>query len=129
MNQDLTFAQLRAANLARLPLFRNRAGGVAHSQPDGSDWNLAMWTNAVAGEVGEACNQAKKIERGDFGLPGSAGYIAACRDLARELADVIIYADIATFRCGELTDRTVLEKFNEVSDRVGCDVKILPSDR
>lgn len=129
----LTFQELRAANTARLPLFKNRLGGPAHSQPDGSDWNLAEWTNAVAGEVGEACNLAKKIVRGDYGAAGTPEYMAACRELCRELADVTTYSDIAAMQAergagayspySDLGD-AVREKFNDVSARVGCNVKL-----
>ncbi len=118
----LLFNDLRNANRQRLPLFKNSAGGVAHSQPDGSDWNLAEWTNAIAGEVGEACNLSKKIIRGDFGPPGTAQYDTARLELAKEIADVVIYADIACMQCGYMLSDVVKEKFNEVSRRVDCDV-------
>lgn len=114
----LTFAQLRAANRARLPLFKNGRGEPAHSQPDGSDWALSAWCNAVTGELGELANFIKKIERGDFTLEERH------KDVADELADVATYLDILAFRCGvELGDATA-SKFNRVSDRVGCDVKL-----
>lgn len=116
-NKDLTFRQLRRANLKRLPLFKSRSGAVAHSKPDGSDWNLMQWACAVAGEVGEACNMAKKIERGDFAT--AADRVKAMREFAKELADVVIYADIAAYQVGEFLDEVVEEKFNEVSVRIG----------
>ena len=68
MNQTMTFAALRAANVARLPRFKNRKGEPAHSQPDGSDWALSTWSNAVLGELGELANLIKKVERGDLTL-------------------------------------------------------------
>lgn len=37
----LTFAELREANIARLPQFKNKHGEPAHSQPDGSDWSIS----------------------------------------------------------------------------------------
>lgn len=120
--EPLTFDQLTDANRRRLPLFKNRQGQPAHTEPDGSDWNLAEWTNAVAGEVGEACNLAKKIVRGDFGAPGSLEYKLALRELAKEFADVVTYADIACTRAGHQLGQVTREKFNEVSERVGCEV-------
>lgn len=122
MNQNLTFNQLTLANAARLPLFKNRRGEPAHSEPDGSDWNIAEWTNAIAGEVGEACNLAKKIQRGDFGTPGTDEFKAAMKELAKELADVVTYADIACQRTGHNLGMVTAEKFNEVSQRVGAEV-------
>lgn len=45
----------------------------------------------LAGEVGEACNIIKKLERERLGLRGSR---ATVQDLADELADVIICTDL-----------------------------------
>lgn len=114
----LTFEQLRSANLKRLPLFKNRKGETAHSQADGSDWKLSAWSNAVLGELGEAANIIKKIERGDLTLAD------AMPDLRRELADVQTYLDILAFRAGVNLGAATIEKFNEVSERVGCDVRL-----
>lgn len=121
--EDLTFGQLRAANTARLPLFRNRRGDVAHTIPDGSDWSPADWMTAVVGELGEAANLMKKFRRGDFVL-GSPEHIAAWNELAYELADVVIYLDILAKQLGVDLCVAVREKFNIVSERVGADVKL-----
>lgn len=114
----LTFDELRAANTKRLPQFKNRKGEPAHSQPDGSDWKLSAWCNAVTGELGELANLIKKIERGDMTLS------EAYDDVADELADVQTYLDILAFRCGVNLGNATVNKFNRVSDRVGCDVKL-----
>lgn len=123
---NLKFDDLTAANLERLPVFKNAKGGRAHASNDGSDWSLAEWTNATAGEVGEACNLAKKLVRGDFGAPGSEEYMLMLYQLARELADVVIYADIACRRTGHMLGDVVVSKFNEVSRRVNCDIYLRP---
>ncbi len=112
----MIYKTLREANIARLPLFKGRAGQLAHSKPDGSDWKLSAWSNAVLGELGEAANLIKKIERGDMTLD------VARMDLARELADVATYLDILAFRAGVDLEKAVEMKFNEVSDRIGVDV-------
>jgi NTP pyrophosphatase (non-canonical NTP hydrolase) len=115
---SLTFDALRGANLARLPQFKNGRGEPAHSKPDGSDWSLAQWSNAVLGELGEAANIIKKIERGDMTLDD------ARPALAKEFADVQTYLDILAFRAGvDLGDAT-LQKWNEVSERVGSTVRL-----
>jgi len=114
----LTFDDLRNANKARLPLFKNRRGERAHSEPDGSDWCLAQWSNAVCGELGEAANYIKKIERGDMTLDEGRPL------LAEELADVATYLDILAFRAGIDLGEATREKFNKVSKRVKCDVKL-----
>lgn len=115
---SLTFGALRGANLARLPQFKNGRGGPAHSESDGSDWCLAQWSNAVLGELGEAANIIKKIERGDMTLE------EARPSLAREFADVQTYLDILAFRAGVDLGEATVEKWNEVSERVGSSVRL-----
>lgn len=115
---DLEFKQLREANLDRLPKFKNARGKPAHSKADGSDWRLSGWCNAVLGELGEAANIIKKIERGDMTLD------EARERLGKELADVITYVDILAFRIGVDLGEVVMKKFNEVSIRVGVDTRL-----
>ncbi len=114
----LTFDELRYANLLRLPLFRNRKGGLAHAKRDGSDWCLAQWCNAVTGELGEAANIIKKIERGDMSLE------EAREDLARELADVQTYLDLLAYRAGVNLGDATITKWNEVSHRIGVSIQL-----
>lgn len=116
----LTFDALRGANLARLPKFKNARGEPAHSKADGSDWSLSQWSNAVLGELGEAANIIKKIERGDMTLD------EARPALGREFADVQTYLDILAYRAGVDLGTATLVKWNEVSARVNCDVRLEP---
>ena len=118
IDRPLTFDELRAANVRRLPQFKNRKGEPAHSAPDGSDWKLSAWCNAVLGELGELANLIKKIERGDMTLA------EAYADVSDELADTQTYLDILAFRCGVNLGNATASKFNRVSDRVGSDVKL-----
>lgn len=115
---SLNFADLRAANLRRLPQFKDRHGRLAHSQADGGDWSDAEWLQAVVGELGELANMMKKVRRGDLTADD------ARPDIAKELADVAIYLDILAFRLGVDLGAAIVQKFNEVSDRVGADVKL-----
>lgn len=115
---DLGFGDLRGGNIRRLPLFRNKRGELAHSECDGSDWSPAQWLQAVAGELGEYANLRKKYERGD--IDSESFYPEA----ANELADVVVYLDILAFQLGINLGEAVRDKFNAVSDRVECDVKI-----
>lgn len=129
---DLTFRTLREANIKRLPLFKNKHGIIAHTKADGSDWSPAQWLQAVIGELGEYANIRKKFERGD--LTFSEYEVAA----AKELADVQTYLSILALRCldyrsGALNvvdasgidlGQATADKFNDVSDRVGCSVNI-----
>lgn len=128
MNEGLTFRELRAANIARLPQFKNKHGALAHSEPDGSDWSPSQWLQAVIGELGEYANKRKKFERGDLTFEEFKA------EAKSELADVQIYLDILALRCldhdynvsptGVDLGQATIDKFNEVSERVGSDVKI-----
>ena len=115
---NLTFTELRTANIQRLPTFKNAHGQFAHSAHDGSDWTLGEWCNAVTGELGEAANVIKKIRRGDVTLEQAREY------LAKELADVVTYLDILAFRAGVDLGEATINKFNEVSERVGSPVRL-----
>jgi NTP pyrophosphatase (non-canonical NTP hydrolase) len=112
---------LRRANLARLPQFKNSKGEPAHSTPDGSDWKLSAWSNAICGELGEAASIIKKIERGDMTLED------ARPALAREFADIATYLDITAAQAGVDLGAATILKFNEVSKRVNSTVFIRAS--
>lgn len=116
--EPLTFDQLRQANIARLPLFKNAKGEPAHSQSDGSDWTNGDWVMAVTGELGELANILKKVLRGDLSMD------EAKQAITDELADVTTYLDILAMRLDVNLGEAVRSKFNRVSDRVGCDVKL-----
>lgn len=121
LNQ-LGFADLRKANMKRLPLFKKAKSGTAHSDPEGRDWSPAQWLQAVVGELGEYANFRKKFERGDIDLEEfivKAGF---------ELADTVTYLDILAFQLGIDLGQVVQEKFNLVSERVGCNVKIVTEE-
>ncbi len=118
----LTFNTLRSANVARLPEFKNKHGGLAHSKPDGSDWSPAQWLQAVVGELGEYANLRKKFERGDIDAQ------EFLREAADELADVTIYLDLLSMQLGIDLGAAVIDKFNRVSARVGSTVRLAAID-
>ena len=116
MTDGLTFNNLREANIKRLPLFKNKKGEPAHSQPDGSDWPLSQWFEAVVGELGEYANIHKKFVRGDI------SEIEFKEAAEKELADVQTYLDILAFRNGIDLGKATIKKFNEVSERIDCNI-------
>lgn len=106
---DLTFTALRDANTPR----------VGHdSYGRCKEWKLSAWSNATLGELGEAANIIKKIERGDMSLD------QARESLGKEFADVVIYLDILSMKIGIDLGEAVRNKFNEVSDRIGSPIKL-----
>ena len=119
MHNELSFGLLRHVNRLRLPKFRNSRGELAHSKSDGSDWTPAQWLQAVIGELGEYANFRKKFERGD--ITQKEFHVQA----RKELADVVIYLDLLALQLNIDLGNAVKDKFNEVSDRIGVDIKIL----
>lgn len=115
---DLSFADLRAANVRRQRDFRNARGEPCHEQPGGSPWRLSQWSNALCGELGEAANLIKKIERGDFTLDEIRA------ELAAELADVQTYLDLLATASGIDLAAATRAKFNRVSARIGSSVTL-----
>lgn len=115
----LTFDELRRGNRARLPHFKNKHGERAHPKDDGSDWSPLEWCGAAAGELGELSNIAKKVRRGDLKLTdiitdkGRSMTVRAW--MAREIADVVCYADIIAIQIGADLGNAIIEKFNEIS--------------
>lgn len=112
----LTFDALRAANISRMPEFKNAKGELAHRSPDGSDWTPAQWLQALVGEVGEYANIRKKFERGDI---SETMFLAMAE---KELADAVTYLDILAFQLGIDLGDAVIRKFNAVSARIESSV-------
>lgn len=85
-----------------------------------ADWSLSDWMTAVTGEVGEAANVIKKLNRVRDGIPGNTTTPEALKaQLAEELADVHIYLDLMCQAAGlDLT--TITEaKFAKTSEKIG----------
>jgi len=77
------------------------------------DWTPTDWATALAGETGEACNLIAKMRRGDK---------IDVNDIGRELADIVIYADLLASRLGLDLEKCLVQKFNETSARQGSEV-------
>ncbi len=75
----------------------------------------------LGGEVGEAQNVIKKLERKRLGLIGPTDTI---EHLAEELADVIICADLAAMTAGIDLSKAVRKKFNATSVKVGLKTRL-----
>lgn len=82
----------------------------------GEDVPILYRSNELAGEVGEACNIVKKLERQRAGWIGSR---ATVEDLADELADVIICVDLLAMDLGIDLEKAVPRKFNKTSEKYG----------
>lgn len=103
---ELTFQQLRAANLARQPAWGHEC----------QHWQPAHWLQAVVGELGEYANWRKKLDRGDLLLEPYTP------KAAEELADVMIYLDLLAHANGIDLEAAVRAKFNQKSRELKCSV-------
>lgn len=99
----LTFKELSDANIVRCQMSFHPI----------RSWSETDWGCAVAGEVGEMCNLLKKRLRGE-NIP--------IDDLGKEIADAVTYLDLLCSHLGISLEKCVLEKFNEVSDRIGSNI-------
>lgn len=108
--KKLTFDRLRRANVARCESVFHKVDA----------WSPCDWATALAGETGEACNWIKKLRRldgADAHLDSRQGRSYIIGETAKELADVVIYADLLAARLGVSLEDAVRTKFNQVSDR------------
>ena len=105
------YAKLRDANVARQAEW-----------DEGNTISLTYWATAMAGEVGEACNVVKKLERERLGLRGSRATLA---DLADELADVVIYVDLLAMSQGIDLEAAIRNKFNATSAKYKLGTRML----
>ncbi len=106
----MLFDALREANIAR------QAEWCPDQVPD-----LSFRGNELAGETGEACNVIKKLERERQGWRGSR---ATKADLAEELADVVICADLCAVTAGIDLSAAVVAKFNAASEKQGLATRL-----
>lgn len=107
----LTFDELQQKNCDRS---KEAYDDILHNA------SLSYFGNALAGEVGEVCNLIKKIERAK--LVGKFDTIPVS-EVGKELADIIMYASLIASKLDLSLSQWVVDKFNEVSDRIGSNVK------
>lgn len=106
----LTFEELAKANYERNEKYFKEFCG---------NWDAVDWSNALCGEAGEYANFTKKKKRNmkpSDNIPKE--------ELGKELADVILYACLAAIYSDINLEEAVKQKFNEVSDEIGCDIKL-----
>lgn len=96
------------------------ADGFGHSL---HEWTLSDWMVAVGGEMGEAMNVAKKLNRVRDGIRGNRETVAQLRAaLRREIGDVFIYLDLIAQSQGFDLAEVVRDTFNAKSAEIGCPI-------
>jgi NTP pyrophosphatase (non-canonical NTP hydrolase) len=109
----LTFARFAATNLKRC----ESPEGFHHAL---SAWSLSDWFTAAMGELGEAANKAKKLNRVRDGITGNTETVAELRTgLADEIADSVIYLDLLAQAAGFDLETAIVSKFDRTSERIG----------
>lgn len=109
----MTFAEFSAMNRRR------------SEAPDGfnhrlDEWSMSDWFTATMGELGEAANIAKKLNRIRDAIPGNTETEADLRQaLADELADTFIYLDLLAQSQGIDIGPAVISKFGRTSIKIG----------
>ena len=85
-----------------------------------NSWTLSDWMTATAGELGEAANIIKKMNRVRDNIPGNIegpGQLHAM--LAEELADVAIYLDLLAQAAGFDLEQARDAKFEKTNRKLG----------
>jgi NTP pyrophosphatase (non-canonical NTP hydrolase) len=109
----LTFTEFSAANRQRC----EAPDGFKHAL---HSWSTSDWFLAVFGELGEAANIAKKLNRVRDGIPGNKESADALRDkLRREIGDAFVYLDLLAQSLGVDIGAAAVEVFNAKSVEIG----------
>lgn len=115
---DLTFAEFSRINKERC----ESPEGFNHPI---RDWSLSDWMTAAVGELGEAANNIKKLNRARDGVPGNTKPVEELEaGLADEIADTFCYLDLLAQAAGFDLSTIVVSKFNRVSERMGASQKL-----
>jgi NTP pyrophosphatase (non-canonical NTP hydrolase) len=113
--QELTFEAFSKRNRKRC----ESENGFAHEL---SSWSLSDWFTALTGELGEAANIAKKLNRERDGIVGNDLPEEDLRGaLADEIADTFIYLDLLAQSEGINLADAVCSKFSKTSKKIGCE--------
>jgi NTP pyrophosphatase (non-canonical NTP hydrolase) len=116
VREQLTFEAFSAANLERC----ESPEGFAH---DLHAWSASDWMTALVGEVGEAANIIKKLNRYRDGARGNNESEDALRvKLRKELGDVFVYLDLICISQGFTVRDAAVEVFNDKSRQIGYPV-------
>lgn len=114
----MTFGQFSEANRLRCESEK----GFNHPL---SGWSTADWMTALVGEVGEAANVVKKLNRYRYGVPGNKLSEAELRDqLRKELGDVFVYLDLIAQSLGFNIADAAIDVFNAKSAEIGYPYRV-----
>ena len=85
-----------------------------------NSWSSSDWLTAVVGELGEAANIIKKLNRVRDNIPGNKETEIELKDkLKYELADTFIYLDLLIQSLDLSIEDIIQEKFEITSEKIG----------
>lgn len=114
----LTFRQFANANVRRC----TSPSGFNHKL---SDWSASDWMVATMGELGEAANVLKKLNRCRDGINGNKETRAQLvAKLRQEIGDVFVYLDLFARSQGFSIEEAAREVFNTKSREIGYRSKL-----
>jgi NTP pyrophosphatase (non-canonical NTP hydrolase) len=103
--QESFLKQLKRLNEERCPYFGNKV----------EEWSETDWGCAIGGESGELQNWLIKRRRGDN---------VDLKEVAHEMADIVIYVDMLATKMNIDLEETIKEKWNIVSERRNIPLKM-----
>jgi NTP pyrophosphatase (non-canonical NTP hydrolase) len=90
-----------------------------------ASWSTSDWFLAILGELGEAANVAKKLNRYRDGIRGNKVSEEELRNkLRQELGDTFVYLDLIAQALGFYIGDAATEVFNSKSDELNCPIRI-----
>jgi NTP pyrophosphatase (non-canonical NTP hydrolase) len=114
----MTFDQFSEANRERC----ESPQGFNHKL---SDWSSSDWMTALVGEVGEAANIVKKLNRYRDDIPGNKEtHEQLVAQLRKELGDTFIYLDLFCQSLGFHLVDAATEVFDAKSAQIGYGVQL-----
>lgn len=115
---NLTFEQFSRVNRQRC----ESPEGFNHKL---AAWSTSDWFTALLGELGEAANVAKKLNRVRDGIPGNkVSEEELWLHLRKELGDTFVYLDLLSQSVGISIGEAAVEVFNAKSEELGCPIVI-----
>jgi len=114
----MTFGEFSSANRHRC----EAPDGFNHAL---NSWDASDWMTATMGELGEAANIVKKLNRFRDGINGNKETIDELRaKLRRELGDTFVYLDLFCQSLGFSIADAACEVFDRKSEEIGYPIKL-----
>jgi NTP pyrophosphatase (non-canonical NTP hydrolase) len=115
---DMTFKQFDEANKKRC----EASNGFNHLL---SEWSTSDWMVAIVGELGEAANIIKKLNRVRDGIPGNdETEEELMAKLRKEMGDAYVYMSLTCQSLGFNLIDAVIDVFNAKSEKIGYKERI-----